>query len=126
MDRLQLNVLLLVVLGSQTAWCDAPLEDIPAVLQLTREEAKAKHPVSLEATVYYCDTRGYCFLGDEGNFICLDGIRQLLAPGTRVRVQGTTTWGEINNVIQLRSLEILGEVALSAPRAVVSIRPRHV
>jgi len=98
-----------------------PITSISRVRALSPEEAAQGLPVSIEATISYCDPPRPSLLlhdGREGIFVSLSDDAQerpKFATGMKVRVEGVTQPGGFLPIIEGRNIVVLGEGKLAEP-----------
>ncbi|MFL6210577.1 MAG: response regulator [Pyrinomonadaceae bacterium] len=97
----------------------AALTSVKQVRQLTPDEAKHGYPISLRATVTYCDPAwGLLFVQDStgGIFVNIHDQNLRLEPGQVLDVEGLSEAGDFAPVIFNPHVQIVGHGPLPTPR----------
>jgi hypothetical protein len=97
------------------------LQTAAAVRGLTVEQAQQKRPVRLRGVVTFFDARLYSrFIQDDtaGIYLFDSAIPISLSPGQVVEVEGTTSPGEYAPIIVPKTIKLVGEAPLPAPKQV--------
>ncbi len=112
---------LIFILLARVTGAAEPFTSITRVRALSPEQAAQGLPVSIEATISYCDPPRPSLLlhdGREGIFVTLSDDpkeRPPYATGMRVRIEGVTQPGGFLPIIEGRRITVLGEGKLPEP-----------
>lgn len=113
-----ISLVLLVAFFGMEVHSAEPIDNIPAILELSRASAGRRLSVEFQATVYHQESEGLSFVAENDRFIAIIDINTPLRSGDRVRLSGHTRAGLINNYVVAHACEVIGRSELAEPESI--------